>query len=588
MQAKPSNEIKTTTVRQKLKNGDTYVIERKIRYDHVKKYNVVLSSKIVGKIPRGEEVIVPTRPKRKNERKSPDSEYVSPSSRPLNASRMKTGMMDIIDHIGKISGIDAAVYNSTSDLGIAQKIISIARYLLATNGQSLPGITVWQYTHPLPYEDGFSEDIYHDLFEYVGRDESLQQNFFLERCSSLKKHAVLAYDSTTISTYSGNLREARYGFNKAGDGLATVKLLTLYSVETRQPVAFTKQPGNLPDVVTIENALKELEILGIGNVEIVTDNGYYSEKNLSEMLLARFGFITLSRVNTKWIRDELLSRREEFRSTSSACPFDPATHGITVRLMRDFAKMRKYANNKTGAQKGEEETFRRRIYLHLFFNPFRQVEEDIAFDTDLLELKRNLEEGTAVEDLADSSREKISKFLNVKLRGDKVTVTFNEKAISEHKKYHGYFSLVSNCERDAFECLRKYRRRGTIESFFEAGKQKADGTRTRVWSADCLRGRMFVQFITLCYYEYLSENLRKLKLVLGKENGEASHDLKTNLNAEKKLLTWLKNTPVYLILQWFDVIEEVKVSAKLRIKRWTTELTQRDRLFLAKLGISDI
>lgn len=81
-------------------------------------------------------------------------------------------MMDIIDHIGKASGIDAAIYGST-DQGTAQKILSLARYLLATNGQSLPGITVWQYTHPLPYEGGMSEDIYQNLFSEVGRDESL-------------------------------------------------------------------------------------------------------------------------------------------------------------------------------------------------------------------------------------------------------------------------------------------------------------------------------------------------------------------------------------------------------------------------------
>ena len=154
-------------------------------------------------------------------------------------------MMEIIDHIGSASGIDSGIYANT-DIGTAQKIVSIARYLLATSGQSLPGILTWQFNHPLPYEDGISEDICHDLFVQVGRDESLQQNFFASRCADIKERAVLAYDSTTISTYSENQIEARYGFNKDEDGLKTIKLLTLYSIETRQPIAFTKQPGNLP------------------------------------------------------------------------------------------------------------------------------------------------------------------------------------------------------------------------------------------------------------------------------------------------------------------------------------------------------
>lgn len=51
MPAKASGEIKTRTVHQTQKNGDIYVIERQTLYDPVKKYNVVISSRIIGKIP---------------------------------------------------------------------------------------------------------------------------------------------------------------------------------------------------------------------------------------------------------------------------------------------------------------------------------------------------------------------------------------------------------------------------------------------------------------------------------------------------------------------------------------------------------
>ena len=581
MPAQASGEIKTRIVHQAQKNGDTYVLERKTLYDPIKKYNRVLSSKIISKIPKGENTPVPTRPKRQKSEKNEISSEPSPIVR---ASRMKVGMMDIIDHIGKSSGIDDAVYGST-DIGTAQKILSLSRYLLASNGQSFPGITAWQYTHPLPYEDGISENTYHSLFDKIGRDEELQQSFFVSRCSEIKNRAVLAYDSTTISTYSENLPEARRGFSKTRDGLDTVKLLTLYSIETRQPIAFTKQPGNLPDVITIENALKQLQILNLDNAEIVTDNGYYSEKNLSQMLHAHFNFITLVKTGIKWVSKELAAHRDELKGISSACPFDTNTHGVTVMLMHDFSRTRKYASHKKDIQKGDEETFTRRIYLHLFFNPMRRVEQDCALDKDLFELKALLEEGKAVEELTDSAQDKVKSFLTVRRYGKKITVVFNEKAIEAKKNSHGYFTLVSNCEKDAFECLSKYRRRGTIESFFESGKQRADGTRTRVWSTDALRGRMFVQFVSLCYYEYLSNEIHRIKSNLAKENGEPGHDSKTNLALEKKLKLWLNNTPIYLMLQWFDTVEDVKVSTKLINKRWTTEITRRDQLLLDYLGL---
>lgn len=580
MALKASEEVKTRIVQQKQKNGDIYVIERKTKYDPVKKFNVVLSSKILGKIPKGEEEMVPTRPKRPNGTKVLNSKEQQSE---ITASRRKVGMMDIIDHIGKISGIDDAIYANT-DKGTAQKVISLARYLLATDGQSLPGITSWQYSHPLPYDEGLSESIYHDLFTDVGRNESLMQSFFASRIEKAGDTALLAYDSTTISTYSKQISEARFGFNKAHDGLPTVKLLSLYSVETRQPVVFTRQPGNQPDVITIENALKQLQVLGIKKAEIVTDNGYYSEKNLAEMLHAHFDFITLVKIGISWVKKELENRFNEFSSTGSACPFDTSTHGVSVMLKHEFTRQRKYASVKKGLAGGTQESFERRIYLHLYFNPFRKVEQDSTFDKDMFELKYLVEKETAEEELSPVAVEKINKYLNINRRGNAVNVTFNEKAIAEAKKYHGYFALVSNCEKDPFECLSKYRRRETIEQFFEAGKQKTDGTRTRVWSSESLMGRMFVQFVALCYYEYLSEQLRQIKLKL-EEDITAEKDLAEIRKNKKKLLSWMNNTPVYLTLQWFDAVEEIKVSAKLRSRRWSTEITERDRLLINYLGM---
>ena len=64
MPAKPSGKIKTTTVNVTQKNGDIYVMERQTLYDPDKKYNKILSSKLIAKIPKGSETPVATRPKK--------------------------------------------------------------------------------------------------------------------------------------------------------------------------------------------------------------------------------------------------------------------------------------------------------------------------------------------------------------------------------------------------------------------------------------------------------------------------------------------------------------------------------------------
>ena len=93
---------------------------------------------------------------------------------------------------------------------------------------------------------------------------------------------------------------------------------------------------------------------------------------------------------------------------------------------------------------------------------------------------------------------------------------------------------------------------------------------------------MFVQFVALCYYEYLSDKIRTIKQNLCRPDSGLT---KQEEKQEARLLAWLKNTPLYLQLQWFDAIESVKVSSELKAKRWSTEMTARDQLYLDKLGV---
>jgi len=65
MPAKPSGEIKTNIVRCTQKNGDIYVLERQTVYDEEKKQTKILSTKLLAKIPKGSEIEVSTRPKKR-------------------------------------------------------------------------------------------------------------------------------------------------------------------------------------------------------------------------------------------------------------------------------------------------------------------------------------------------------------------------------------------------------------------------------------------------------------------------------------------------------------------------------------------
>ena len=87
----------------------------------------------------------------------------------------------------------------------------------------------------------------------------------------------------------------------------------------------------------------------------------------------------------------------------------------------------------------------------------------------------------------------------------------HKEAYAQARKEYGYFALVSNKPKDCFEALRKYRLREKIEEAFKDTKNRLDGTRTRVWDGDTLKGRMFCQFVGLGYQCFLHAKIKELK-----------------------------------------------------------------------------
>lgn len=587
MSKKPTGNVMCSRAEVPQKNGDIYIYEREYQYDPKTRKTKRISNKLTAKIPKGMNKEVPTRLKRKHADLSFAGNHCEGTvDLNINASRQHTGLTDILEHIGTVSGIDGALLASC-DKGTALKIMSIARFLVATSGDSLPHIETWQLTHPVPYSDGITEDIYYSLCKSIGIDETFRQRLFHERYQQLGSHPLIAFDSTTESTYSENQIDARYGFNKDKDGLKTIKYLTLYSIDNRQPIAFAKQPGNLPDVTSLSNTLKQLDVLGAHNPEVVTDNGYYSDENLAGMCLGGFHFITLVKTSTAWVKKELDAQMDKIVSIENRRSDLSGIYCSNVTLMHSFKKVRKYAGKKKGLDKGSVELFEKRLYLHLFYNPVKKENEDDGFYARIDELKKMTEEGTPISAMTDTAQRKAAKYLLVKQTKDGriLSVDYNVKTCTEACRYHGYFALVSNYEKDKFNALKKYRKREKVEEYFRMAKEDADASKPRVWYADHLMGRMIIQFVSLSYEDYLRFKIGEMKAELGIKTGEPGHDTKENLTSEKGLKKWLTDTSFSNILRWFDAYETTKVSTTVSNRRWNSETTKRDRLFLEKLGM---
>lgn len=554
------------------KDGTKYIYERTTLYDPKTKKVKVLGCKLLGKIPPGGTEIVKTRPKKPS---------VPKKVAPVEAKREHIGTVEILRHVGKQSGIDQSVMAALPEPE-ALKTLSLAHYLVANDGQSLPGIEAWQINHPIPYPEPITERVYGELFEQLGRNETWIQNYFRNIASKLDPEPSIALDSTTVSTYSNNQKEARYGFNKDGDGLPTIKFVTLYSVKDQMPIAYCKQPGNIPDVISIQTALKQLGTLGIEQPLVITDNGYYSKNNLVEFLQSNTKFLSLANRKVTWIAQCVDQVIDQLDGIGCICPFDSQVHGTTITKMQEFDFIRR--RSRGDLQAGQKQIIKRRIYLHVLLNTEIRFCRSRAFEEELIALRKDVLDGVQ---LSEGAQAKVQKYLKISRlgRGGKLNVTFNEEACAQTKKYFGVFVLISNKAQDCFEALENYRLREKIEEAFAVYKSGCDGRKPRVWSADRLRGRQFVQFIALSYRCYLKDKIKKIKQLL---RSQPPADMSAREKALRlDLASWLENRSLAQILDWFDCVEQTSVQTTAAKIRWKTETIQRDKYFLKLLGFKD-
>ena len=570
MPRKASGKLQVKQIPRPQKNGDIYIYEVTTKYNPEKRYNEHVSSRLLGKIPSGEKEMIATRPRR------------SPGKGVGTASRVNVGATDILEWVGKQSGIDADLFAS-ADKGTAEKLISIARFWLANPDKTIRRIEEWQINHRIPYEDGLSEDMCYRLMKDMGLDISVSQKYFQYRASHAPSRASVAVDTTTLCSYSENLNDVRHGYNKDGNGLATVKLLTLFGTSDHQPIAFYRQPGNIPDVISVLNAIKQLSVLGMSKPLVVLDGGFFSEANILEFIHARTKFLMRGQLDGKWIFPELNEVFDDIEKPSNMCPYDTSIYGITCRISHNFEWERR--RNWKGASKGETATEEHRLYLHFFLNTDKARADKAALNKDIIDVKTQLEQGVDESLMSKAEKRIIDKYLVTKTYGKKRTVKMDDDAITQDSKYYGCFVLVSNETMDTFEALREYQLRERTEEGFRIDKQYNDASVTRSKTTPSLEGRFFCQFIAYGYEEYFRQALNRVKSELAVPNGDPDHDNSDTFKKEKALLNWLNKMSIPKLFDWFDAVQETTVNTKISKIRWQTETIERDRLFLQRLGV---
>ena len=383
----------------------------------------------------------------------------------------------------KVYGPYALLMKLANDMGLTaalkksfpntyEEILSLA-FFVAQKGLPLSRCDIWSMSHQHPFEKPINSQRVSELLQHMSENE--RQHFLSLWLKRLSESEILCYDVTSISSYATSNEYIRWGYNRDKEKLPQINLAMLYGQESGLPAYYRRTPGNITDVITLENTIETLDFLGKTKLNFILDRGFYSETNVDALLNKRYHFTLMVPSERIWVRNiidqyyETIASPEHYRQTSD----DEVLYMISHLH-----------------QWGE-----RRCYAHLYYNATRAAEDFDKLNKKLLLCKEELE----AEKPQEINHDFYERFFIIKrtpIRG--LSVKYNEAEIQKYRKrYAGFFCILTNVKVDSSELLKGYRRKSIVENSFDDLKNSLDMKRLRVHSSVTMDSRLFIQFIAL-------------------------------------------------------------------------------------------
>ena len=295
--------------------------------------------------------------------------------------RQFCGATYLLDRICDKTGIAADLGKCFGSL--APQILSIAYYLILEEGNPLYRFSRWSNSHRHPCGKDIPSQRSSELFGLIVEDAKMS---YLKHQS--KRHSCneyLAFDTTSISSYSTLIKQAKYGKNKEGDSLPQINLALLYGEESMLPVYYRKLAGNITDVKTIENLVRDVDFLKLEKLKLVMDRGFYSEKNINDLMKHHHKFLIGMKISLKFVSRILDRVRDDFVTRFNY------NSELKIYVMT-FTEEWDYTEEKP--RSGEIIQEKRRVYLHFYYNDQKATDDKTRFNAMLDRLEYNLVNGT--------------------------------------------------------------------------------------------------------------------------------------------------------------------------------------------------
>jgi len=346
----------------------------------------------------------------------------------------------------------------------------------------------WSESTQTPGNTILSSPRISELLQNLGARDRDRMEFFTEWAKHRAEEEYLAFDITSISSYSKLIKYLEYGYNRDGEQLPQINLGMLFGETSLLPIFYSIHQGSIRDIRTLKNMITFAEHMEIKKIRFIMDKGFYSEANIREMLknLVKFAIsVPFTTLLAKSLVDKV-------RKTITAPSNSFAINGDIIYATRCSIKQ-----------------FDASLNAFIYYN-----------ERSFLDAKESLLKRIMGLELELSEKKKLprnfihpcQKYLTIRNSKKGLIIRRNEHAIAEHLRYSGYLVIISNDLTDVCETLHTYRSKDTVERAFDNLKNELDLKRLRVHSELAMTGRVFLCFLSLILHSWIDRRMKEMKL----------------------------------------------------------------------------
>lgn len=393
----------------------------------------------------------------------------------IKAVCKELGLFDLLDD-------DIALYTDM--------IIAVAGYMIR-EGSVMSYIDDYCDFHYMFDSDRVTNQQVSELFSLLNNTD--KRNFFIDWIKKCSSNEYIAYDVTSISTYSNSIAEAEYGYNRDHDDLKQINIGIFTAIKSKLPVYYENYNGSLTDKINLPHVLDNARDVGIEDVAVVMDGGLFDESRIRNMAERNLK-VTVGMPAHLDVSKELL---DKYRNSLYNITYDTSYESNYARLV----------DCTVHGIKG-------RALIGLNTNTrdlmMKSLRKDITKRESELADKKIKKYSTVIK------KARYTELFDIKPveNSDDYTFTLKEKVINEMSKNYGYFLVfTTDCESTANDILYYYREKDVDEKMFYQLKEYMGARRLHTQNQETTNGKLFVLFIALIIRSHMYQKLTKYKTI---------------------------------------------------------------------------